>query len=63
MQRAGSRSNNVGKLHDEFGKLVANQVPEGPHGDFGIVTGNLEYADDCIRQVRIVRGLEYAGAQ
>lgn len=53
----------VGKLHDEFGKLVANQVPKRPHGDFCVIAGNLEYADDCIRQVRIVRCLEYAGAQ
>lgn len=53
----------VGKLHDEFGKLVANQVPKRPHGDFGIVTSNLEYADDCIRQARVVRCFEYAGAQ
>ena len=53
----------VGKLHDEFGKLVSDKVTERPHGDFGIVTGNLEYADDCIRQARVVRGFEYAGAQ
>lgn len=54
---------NVGQLHDEFGKLVADKVPEGPHGNFGIITGNLEYADDGIRQVRVVRGFEHAGAQ
>ena len=53
----------VGKLHDEFGKLVPDKATQRLHGDFGVIAGNLEYADNGIRQVRVVRCLEYAGAQ
>jgi len=62
-QRGLAVKRDVGKLHDEFGKLVPDKVPEGPHDDFRVIAGNLEYADDGIRQVRVVRCLEYAGAQ
>ena len=62
-QRGLAVERDVGKLHNEFGKLVPDKVPEGPHGDFGVVAGNIEYADDGIREVLVVRCFEYAGAQ
>ena len=53
----------VCQLHDEFSHLVPHQLAEGFHGDIGIVAGNLENPDDCIRQFRVVRGREYAGTK